>query len=83
MCMLSIWAGQNLCHILGVYSIPNDKILDWFKLKAFADNKRKVNEKLKFGLGRVKKIVGKGENVGNQNFLLYPQCFQKSSVSGS
>ena len=24
---------------------PNTKILDWFKLKAFADNKRIVNQK--------------------------------------
>ena len=30
-----------------VNSFPNDKILDWSKLKAFADDKRNVNEKLK------------------------------------
>ena len=23
----------------------------------------------------LKNIVGKGENAGNQHFLLYPQCF--------
>ena len=22
-------------------------------------------------------IAGKGENVGNQHFLLFPQCFQR------
>ena len=27
--------------------------------------------------------VGKGENAGNQHFLLSPQCFQKQSLSGS
>ena len=27
-------------------------------------------------------IVGKGENAGYQHFLLYPQCFQKTSYSG-
>ena len=42
-----------------------------------------VNERLKFGLGRVENIVGKGENAGNQHFLLFPQCFQKTSFSGS
>ena len=26
---------------------------------------------------RVEKIVGKGENAGNQHFLLFPQSFQK------
>ena len=34
-------------------SLTNDKILDWFKLKAFAEDKINVNEKFKFGLGRV------------------------------
>ena len=28
-------------------------------------------------------IVGKGENAGYQHFHLFPQCFQKSSFSGS
>ena len=42
-----------------------------------------MNEKLKFGLGRVENIVRKGENAGNQHFLRFPQCFQKPSVSGT
>ena len=32
---------------------------------------------------RAEKIVGKGENVGYQHFLLFPQCFQKASLSKS
>ena len=28
---------------------------------------------------RLANIVGKGENDGYQNFLLFPQCFEKSS----
>ena len=39
----------------------------------------KENEKLKLGLGRVENIVGKGENAGSQQFLLFPQCFQEVS----
>ena len=31
----------------------------------------------------VENIIGKEENAGNQHFLLFPQCFQKVSVSGS
>ena len=31
-------------------SLPNDKFIDWFKLKAFADDKIDVNEKSKFDL---------------------------------
>ena len=34
--------------MLFFHSLPNDKILDWFKLKAFADDKINVTEKLKF-----------------------------------
>ena len=53
--------------------------MDWSNLKASADNKLNVNEKLKFVLGRVENIVGKGENAGYQHFLLFQQCFQKDS----
>ena len=62
---------------MALNSLTNDKILDWSKLKAFADNKIEVNENLKFALGRVEKIVGKGENAGYQHFLLFPKCFPK------
>ena len=34
-------------------------------------------------LDRVENVVVKGENASDQHFLLLPQCFQKSSVSGS
>ena len=64
-------------------SLPKDKILNWSKLEAFADDKINVSEKLKYVLGRIENIVGKGENAGYQHFLLFPQCFQKTSSTGS
>ena len=64
-------------------SLPNDKFSDWSKLKAFADDKLNLTEKLKLELERVENIVGKGENAGYQHFLLFPQCFQKASILGS
>ena len=63
--------------------MPNEKVLDWPKLKAFTDDKINVTEKLNFVEGRVENIVGKGENGGDQYFLLFPQCFQKASFTGS
>ena len=57
--------------------------MDWSKLKAFADDKVNVTQKLKFDFQGVENIVGKGENAGYQHFLLYPQCFQKASFPGS
>ena len=44
-------------------SLPNDKILDLSKLKALADNKINVTEKLKIIFGTVENIVKKGESV--------------------
>ena len=38
-----------------------------------------------FLLGRIakkKNILGKEENAGYQHFLLFPQCFQKTSSMG-
>ena len=66
-----------------INSISNNKILDWSKLKAFADNKINVKGKLKFGWGRIENIVGTGENAGYQHFLLFPLCFQKAPYMGS
>ena len=56
--------------------LPNDKILDWSKLRVFANDKINVNQKPNFALGRVENIAGKHENAGYQHFLLFPQCFQ-------
>ena len=64
-----------------VYSLPNDKVLGWSKLKGFADVKINVNERLKFGLRGVENVVRKGENAGYHHFLLFPQCFLKASFS--
>ena len=84
-CLLRCFPCLGMCEraLLVFNSLPHNKILDWSKLKAFADDKLNATEKLKFVLGRVENIVGKGENAGYQHFLLFPQCFQKPSLSGS
>ena len=62
----------------GINSLPNYKILDMIKLKAFADEKLNV-----LIFDREANTVGKGENAGYQHFLLFLQCFPKPSSSGS
>ena len=57
-------------------SLPNDKMLGWSILKAFAEDKLNVTKELTFVLEKEENIVGKGENAGNQYFLLFLQCFQ-------
>ena len=63
--------------------LPNDKILDLFKLKAFAEDKMNVAKLMIHGLDRAENIVGKEENPGYQHFLLFPPCFQKALASRS
>ena len=63
-------------------TLPNEKYLDLSKLKAFADDKIDSTSEQKFFLEWVENITGKGENAGDQHFLLFPQCFQKDSFPG-
>ena len=63
-------------------SLPNDNILDQSNFKAFADDILNVVQIMICVSDREENIVGKGENVGYQHFLLFPQCFQKASLSG-
>ena len=62
-------------------TLPNDRILDKSEIKAFADDIINLIEKIKTIFGRVKNIVGKGENADYQHFLLFPRCFCKASGS--
>ena len=60
---------------------PNDKILDWFKLKEFADDNFDFNENGRKFSERVENTVGKGEIARYEQFLLFPQCFQKTCTT--
>ena len=53
-------------------SLPNDQILDWSRLKSFADDKINLNEKLKLVLERIENIVWEGETASYQHFPLFP-----------
>ena len=64
-----------------VKALPNDKISDWSKLKALADDEINGTEISKFVFGRIKNIVGIEENADYQYFLLFLQCFQNASFS--
>ena len=73
--MLSIWSNAKFCRLENeVNSLPNDKILDMTKLKAFADDKLKVAKMRASLFDRAENTAGKGENAGNQHyqhFLLF------------
>ena len=69
-------------NMISVIPLPDNNILPLSKLKAFADDDFNVTQMLQFFCIKVENIVGKGENAGNQYFLLYQQCFQKSFFGG-
>ena len=50
-------------------------------MKAFADDKINVVEKLRFFWKSLKTLWEKGKNAGHQHFVLFPQCFLKTSSS--
>ena len=56
--------------------LPNNKILAWSNMKAFADYKSNVAKIIISVFNKVVNIVGKEKNAGYQHFLLFPQCFQ-------
>ena len=67
----------------GFNSLPNNKIFDMTKLKAFADNKLNIAKMTVTLRKRVEINVAKEENAGYKHFLLFQQCFAKPSSLGS
>ena len=57
---------------------PKRQILDFSKLKEFADDNFKFNENGRKFSNRVENNVGKGEIARYEQFLLFPHCFQKT-----
>ena len=63
--------------------ITRRQILDSSELKEFADENFKFDENGIKLSKRVENIVGKGEIARYEQFLLFPQCFQKACFPGT
>ena len=59
------------------------QILDSSKLKEFADDNFKFDENRRKLSKQVENTVGKGEIACDEQFLLFPQCFQKACFPGA
>ena len=59
------------------------KILDSSKLKKFADDNFKFDENVRKLSKRVENTVGNGEIARDEQFLHFPQCFQKTCFPGA
>ena len=62
---------------------PKRHILDSSKLKEFADYNFKFDENGRKLSKRIENTVGKGEIARYEQFLLFPQCFQKACFLGA
>ena len=60
---------------------PKQQILHSSKLKEFADDNLKFEESGRKFSKRVENSVGKGEIARYEQFLLFPQCFQKTCTA--
>ena len=58
-------------------SLPNNKILDWSKLKELANDKINVTEKVKFGFGQNRKHCGKRRKCCLPVFPPFPTMFSE------
>ena len=62
--------------------ITKRQILDSSKMKEFADDNSKFDENGRKLSKQVENTVGKGEITHYEQFLLFPQCFQKACFPG-
>ena len=65
------------------YPITRRQILDSSKLKEFADDNFKFDENVKKLSKWVENTVGKGKIARYEQFLLFPQRFQKACFPGA
>ena len=63
--------------------LPDDKIFDGSKLKESADDNSEFDVNSKNFSKLVENTMGKGEIARYEQFLLFPQCFQKARFPGA
>ena len=76
MLLCSIFFRKNVFNPL-----PDNKFSS--KLKEFAEDNFKFDENGRKFSKRVENTVGKGEIARYEQFLLFPQCFQKACFQGA
>ena len=73
------WVDETI----SVNPLPDDKILDRSKLKQTAGDSNRFDENSRMFSKWVENTVGKGEIAHYEQFLLFPQCFQKACFAGA
>ena len=65
-----------------VLTIIRRQILDWSKMQQSADDNFKFDKNTRTHSDGVENTMGKGEIARYEQFLLFPQCFQKACFPG-
>ena len=76
--MFSISTRWKFCCLVKCSPFPKQQLLNSSKLKDSADNNFKSDENGRKASKRVENTVEKGEIALYEQFLLFPQCFQKT-----
>ena len=81
--LINLWIDypSSLLLLQTDYIFPKWQILDYSKLKEFADDNLEYDENGRKFLKRVENTVGKGGIAHNEQFLLFPQSFQKIYIA--
>ena len=84
---LENWGSMHLCIIpsrsLHNYLFPEQQILDSSKLKEFPEEISNLMKKAEKFSKWVENTVGKGEIACYEQFLLFPQCFQRTCTENT
>ena len=78
LCVPSVYKILSFCPSAGFQPFPKRQILDYSKLKDFADDNFEFDENGTKFSKRVENTVGKREIARCEQFLRFPQCFQKT-----
>ena len=70
-------------QVILYYPYTKRHILDSSKVKEFADHNFKFNENGRKFAKQVENTVGKGEIAHYEQFLFFPQCFQKTCIGNT
>ena len=70
---------KSICSCKFFFNLfPNDKFLDSFKLKEFAEDNFDLDENGRKFSERLENAVVKEEIAHSEQFLIFPQCFQNT-----
>ena len=79
--MLSIWTSLNFYCLVKSLPFTIQQILDSSKPKELVDDNFKFVKNGRKLSKRIENTVGKGEIACYEQFLLFPQCFQKTCTA--